>query len=167
MAPNRRLLIPAALAVAVAGCSGSTVSAHKAEALVKRSLDQPYASVHCPNGVAIKKGRSLECNIVFRNGDTGTVTLHETNNTGEVSATSKDLKVSTIGSAAARHVALSWAASRRLALASVSCPRSSPATVGQSIPCEAVNRAGKKATITLQVVNTTGGMRVSSVRPHG
>lgn len=165
--PSRRLVIPAALVVAMAGCGGSTVSARKAEVLVKRSLDQPSTSVNCPNGVAIKKGRSFDCNIGFRNGDTAIVRLHETNNTGEVSASAKDFKVTTIGGAAARQVVLSWAANRKVGLASVSCPAGSPATVGRSIPCEAADRAGKKATISLEVVNTTGRMRVSHVRPHG
>ena len=167
MVRSTRLLILAATVVAVAGCGGPTVSAQKAEALVKRSLDQKATSVKCPNGLAIKKGASFKCHIVYANGDLATVTLHETNNNGEVAAGSNDLEVNTIGAAAARGVVLSWAAGRKIALATVTCPPRSPAAVGGSIQCQAVDRAGKKATITLGVVNRTGAMRVSGVQSHG
>ena len=155
----------------MAGCGGSTatatISSQKAETFLRRSLNEKPKSVTCPHGLAIKKGKSFSCKVLFSNGDIGTVTLHETNDTGHVVYNKHDVRVETIGGAAARQGVLVWASGQHISIASVTCPASSPATVGRVISCEAVARSGSKATISVQVANPQGGVRVSAVHPHG
>ena len=160
----RGVIVPAAAAVLlVAGCGGTTISGQKADALVKRVLTQKPKSVNCPDGLTPKKGATFQCKVVFANGDAGTITLHETNNSGHAVTGSRDIRVDTISSSAATGVVQNWASGRGVQLASINCPPSSPGGIGQTVTCQVADKTGKKATVDLQVANQLGGLRVTAV----
>jgi hypothetical protein len=79
------LLAAAILAMAASGCGGDTVidSEKAADTIatnLERSLHEKVASVVCPSGQKVEKGKTFSCTVDFSNGKHATVTLKIRNN---------------------------------------------------------------------------------------
>jgi hypothetical protein len=71
------------------GC-GRTIDTKKAERSIKAGLESrtngrtAIASVSCPDGIDVKKGKRFDCTVKGTNGKTATVTVVQTDGNGNV-----------------------------------------------------------------------------------
>lgn len=94
--PRNRLLvtIPAAalLWIGVAGCSFSASTStdldiQKAQDEIAKSIQEQTgesATVQCPSPVKQEQGNSFDCTATFADGQTGTITVSQTDNDGNI-----------------------------------------------------------------------------------
>jgi hypothetical protein len=82
-------LIP--LAVALAGCGKTTIDQKKAERFVGSFFTPPARSVHCPDGVEAKKGKTFTCAGVDASGHRFRVLVRVVDDSGRVSVSSRDV----------------------------------------------------------------------------
>jgi hypothetical protein len=99
-----RLLLAAALATAFAasGCSASVstgdikIDNKKAEGLARQIAGSgrvPLKSVSCPSGLKAKKGADFDCDLVYTDGTTGTITLHQLDDKGRLRTAATDIHI--------------------------------------------------------------------------
>jgi len=75
----------------VAGCGETVIDSAKTEGAIEENLEksvgQRVASVDCPSGVEVKKGRTFECTVKLKSGRTETATLKILNSEADVELT--------------------------------------------------------------------------------
>ena len=92
-----RNLVIAALATALiaSGCgTGRLEIDHlKAEQLARQigSAKRPVESASCPSGVKAKKGANFDCDLVFRDGTKGKITIHQLDDKGRIRTSVTDV----------------------------------------------------------------------------
>jgi NAD(P)H-hydrate repair Nnr-like enzyme with NAD(P)H-hydrate epimerase domain len=82
------VLVALALAsLAVLGCGGVQIDHVKEEALIEENLQktmgQKVASVECPSGVPVEKGKTFECRVKLKSGREETVTMKVLNSSAD------------------------------------------------------------------------------------
>jgi hypothetical protein len=97
--PVRNLLtIPIAVlsVVAVAACGQVTIDKGKAEDLAKKVANSgtgKLKTITCPDGEKAKKGATFDCDLVYADGTKGTITLHQTDDSGGVRTAGSDIHI--------------------------------------------------------------------------
>lgn len=157
--------MPAVLALTalIGGCGSDEIDNGKAESYVRKALNPRPATVKCPSGVTIRKGKTFTCHVGYSDGDQGSVTVHMIDSSaGKVSLSSGDLHVTTIGVGAAETVVRSLATrTTSVPIASLSCPGPTPVHQGGTIVCRVSFADGSKGTITEHIVGQNGGLQVT------
>ena len=85
-----------ALVVAISGCGEVKIDSGKAEGLAKKvagSGTVKLTSVSCPDNIKAKKGADFDCNLVYADGTTGTITIHQQNDTGSIQTAGTDIHI--------------------------------------------------------------------------
>jgi hypothetical protein len=88
----------AASLVALTGCSTGEIQIDKskAEGLARKvagSGTVALKTVTCPSGVKAKKGADFDCNLVYADGTKGTITIHQTDDTGGIRTAGTDVHI--------------------------------------------------------------------------
>ena len=82
--------------VALTGCGETKIDKGKAEGLARKvagSGTVTLKTVSCPSGLAAKKGATFDCNLVYADGAKGTITIHQTDDSGNVRTGGTDIHV--------------------------------------------------------------------------
>jgi hypothetical protein len=84
----------------LAGCSastgGTTIDHKKAEGVARKVADSGtirLKSVSCPSGIDAKKGADFDCDLVYEDGTKGTITIHQTDDSGGVRTAGTDVHI--------------------------------------------------------------------------
>jgi hypothetical protein len=95
-----RSAVIACLAIALAGCSasagGTTIDKKKAEDVARKVADSGtirLKSVSCPSGLDAKKGADFDCDLVYEDGTKGTITIHQTDDSGGIRTSGTDVHI--------------------------------------------------------------------------
>jgi hypothetical protein len=100
--PVRSALVAplAASLVALCGCSasvgGNKIDHKKAEDVARKvagSGTVQLKTVTCPSGVDAKKGADFDCDLVYADGTKGTITIHQTDDSGRISTAGTDIHI--------------------------------------------------------------------------
>jgi hypothetical protein len=93
---NRRPLLAALLALfAIAGCGGDrNVDSAKAEAFARSAITPAPRRIDCPVGVKVEKGKSFDCHVIGTDGTRSMITLHISDDEGNVTVGAGDLRPS-------------------------------------------------------------------------
>ncbi|HEY4347144.1 MAG TPA: DUF4333 domain-containing protein [Gaiellaceae bacterium] len=88
------LLVAVALAACSVSVGGSDEIDHaKAEKLLRENVRPTPKSVTCPSGVKIVKGGTFACHITLPDGNKGSVTIHMTDDTGDIHVGNADIHI--------------------------------------------------------------------------
>jgi Domain of unknown function (DUF4333) len=83
-------------ALVASGCSTAThqIDHKKAEGLARQigALKGAVKSASCPTGVKLEKGRNFDCKLVYADGRTGTITIHQLDGKGRIETAGRDLR---------------------------------------------------------------------------
>jgi hypothetical protein len=100
--PVRSALVAslAASLVAVCGCSasvgGDKIDHKKAEDVARKVAGSGTVhldTVTCPSGVDTKKGADFDCDLVYADGTKGTITIHQTDDSGGIRTAGTDIHI--------------------------------------------------------------------------
>jgi hypothetical protein len=92
-----RKLVTAAVATALlaSGCGTGRleIDHKKAEQLASQigAVARPVKSASCPSGVKAKKGHDFDCDLVYRDGTKGKITIHQLDDKGRIRTSVTDL----------------------------------------------------------------------------
>jgi hypothetical protein len=99
---RRSLCAALATALAATGCNASLstgdikIDQKKAEGLARQIAGSgrvPLKSVSCPQGLKAKKGADFDCDLVYADGTTGTITIHQLDDKGRIRTSATDVHV--------------------------------------------------------------------------
>ena len=136
--------LAAALAVTVAGCGSTDISATKVAGMMRKTLTPAPQRVDCPDGLRPAAGATFDCEVVYPDGDTGQLTVHVLDSSGRVQAGPRDLRMLTISGG---HVAAYMRALLKrshIGLKEVRCPPVTD-TREKAITCRIVDLTGLPA----------------------
>jgi hypothetical protein len=96
--PHVLPLVAASVALALAGCSTSTIEIDqkKAEGLARKVADYGtlrLKSVKCPSGEKAKKGATFDCDLTYVDGSAGKITIHQTDDKGSIRTARSDIYI--------------------------------------------------------------------------
>jgi hypothetical protein len=80
----------------IAGCGEVKIDSGKAEDLARKVAGTgtiKLTSASCPEDVKAKKGDDFECDLVYADGTKGTITIHQTDDTGAIRTAGKDIRI--------------------------------------------------------------------------
>jgi uncharacterized protein YceK len=82
-------------ALVASGCSTAThqIDHKKAEGLARQiaATKGSVKSASCPSGVKLKKGADFDCKLVYVDGRTATITIHQLDGKGRIETAGRDL----------------------------------------------------------------------------
>jgi hypothetical protein len=86
------IVVVVGLLAVIGGLFGKgSIDHSKAEDLIRSKLTgPPPTSISCPSGVEEKKGATFDCTVVYPDGTTATVTVHQINDSGTVEVSPSD-----------------------------------------------------------------------------
>jgi hypothetical protein len=144
-----RLAGLAALAsgIIAAGCGTTHIDNSKVKHLVRSTLKPPPSSVSCPSGLPARSGATFNCQLLYRDGDTGQLTIHELDGAGHVEASPGDLRILTIGQRHADQALVQLVTKNHVGLHSITCPANAPTSAG-TLTCRVIDIHGLHATVT-------------------
>ena len=151
-----------AITAMLAGCGSTEVSSGKVEEQVRVALTPPPPVVSCPSDPHPEKGAALTCQLRYSDGDSGVLVVRETDDSGHVAVSPRDLKILTIGRAHATSVVRQLAAKNNATLRSVSCPGNTPVS-DRTLTCELRDVNGLRGTIT-QHIRADGALSINPKR---
>jgi hypothetical protein len=88
-------MLALATLLAASGCSTGQlqIDHKKAEDLARQigAVKGAVRSASCPSGVKAKKGADFDCKLVYADGRTGTITVHQLDDKGRIRTSAADV----------------------------------------------------------------------------
>jgi len=149
--------LPLLAAVALVSCGDTTISAGKAETLIRGAVTQQVgarvASVRCPEGVKARKGATFTCVVTGRDGSKGNAVVHVKDDNGAFEVTVPFLHVRELESVMADRLR-----TRTKVRATFACQEIIVVRKGGRFRCRATSH-GRSGSVVVRFIDDAGHFR--------
>lgn len=156
-----RLSLACVAAVTAAGCASAGTPGYDTAALartIREDLDAhpgfQVASVSCPKQAKLAKGVVVDCSVTLRGGRVVRMQATQLDDKGTVHLVASEMLADNV-----EHGIVVTLAQRGKRVRAV-CTQHVPVVVGKTFNCTVVNRAGRKTTAAVTIVDSDGGFRL-------